>query len=181
MTDEIICSVCGRPNLPEAEKCWYCQNPLAESPQNEQSSAEGKSTTTDEIILTESKISKETQNKQGEEAIPDWLKRVRELIKENQPKEEEEEEWRQQILFSSLEQSKPTKPKRMPKERLSTKPPPKKTPANLEPDSPQSLDQSPSEKLPSPTGEFPQKEEEPPIGDEQELPEGFTPLDTKEE
>ena len=29
--DEIICPECGRPNLAEAEKCWYCQVPLVKS------------------------------------------------------------------------------------------------------------------------------------------------------
>ena len=28
MMDEIICPACGRPNLAEAVKCWYCQEIL---------------------------------------------------------------------------------------------------------------------------------------------------------
>lgn len=174
MDDEIICPECGRPNLPEAEKCWYCQKPL-EKPSGEFGSSEQ---TSEEII----NISPGNNPQPGdgppvEEDIPEWLKRVRELKQADQTEEEEEDQWRQQILFTGVSDKEPVKKARKPEPRSTKKNKPAKS---VEPPS----------KSPRPTLKKELQREEPPSlksdhedeseEGQDELPDGFTPLDTKE-
>jgi hypothetical protein len=97
--DEIICSECGRPNLPEAVKCWYCQHPLEIFSDNQ-----SFETTADENLAA--KDSKEPlevfENQSEEKDIPEWLKRVREQVRNDQ-EIEEEEKWKQEGFFRSEE------------------------------------------------------------------------------
>ena len=78
--DEIICPECGRPNLVEAEKCWYCQVPLVSK---EDVSEELSETDADrQGKIREQQISRLEEN---EENLPEWLKRIRELKKRTHP------------------------------------------------------------------------------------------------
>lgn len=177
MSDEITCSECGRPNLPEAEKCWYCQTPLRiheENPETE--------TSEDLDVSAEMQEADDMNSAEKPDAdIPEWLKRIRELKKADQPNEGEEDQWRQQILFDSG-QNEPSKKK------PSRASPPKPV-SKLDPDKslPQSaVDDEPpqnEEAQPLPNPILDQKEAEDDLeaidpGDE-ELPDGFTPLNTK--
>lgn len=93
---EIICPECGRPNLPEATKCWYCQTVIELDSDKEvkrnpvsggESSQEG-----DKANESHPEPS-ETKN------IPEWLHRVRERVQEDSPQEVEESNWEQEVLF----------------------------------------------------------------------------------
>ncbi len=109
-TDEIICGNCGRPNLKEAEKCWYCQTPLVKEEPTE--------TTDDAAAESAVEANKQaaqeekTQVINSEKDIPEWLKRVRELKAQDYPEEEEEDQWQQQGLFGGAENKSASKPAR---------------------------------------------------------------------
>jgi len=100
MMDEIICPACGRPNLAEAVKCWYCQEILENQSQPDE----------DEVPLQEasddvsSPSQEEAQGPDGAETpeaeIPEWLKRIRALKEAEMKEEEERSRWQQQALFS---------------------------------------------------------------------------------
>jgi len=178
MSDEITCSECGRPNLPEAEKCWYCQTPLRTQEEN-------SDTEPGEDLDVSAEMHEANEMHSGEkpdEDIPEWLKRIRELKKADQPEEEEEDQWRQQILFDSG-QNAPSKkkPSRSSTPRPVSRPDlDKSSPqSGIEYESPQNEEAQP---LPHP---FLDKKAaaynpEPADLDDEELPDGFTPLDTKQ-
>ena len=100
MMDEIICPACGRPNLAEAVRCWYCQVMLEKESQPDE----------DELPLQEasddvsSPPQDEAQEPEGTETpeaeIPEWLKRIRALKEAEMKEEEERSRWQQQALFS---------------------------------------------------------------------------------
>jgi hypothetical protein len=96
--DEIICPDCGRPNLSEAEKCWYCQVPLVKN-DSDTGSADQSPDTAAVKSSNESPTVKTPAGDDSAEDLPDWLKRVRELKKADQPPEENNE-WQQQKLFA---------------------------------------------------------------------------------
>jgi len=105
--DEIICTECGRPNLPEAVKCWYCQHPLEKLSDNQpldtaagENVKENNSGEQSEVIETQL----------DENDIPDWLKRVRERVKSDQDIDEEEK-WKQERFFSQPEGEEATQSK----------------------------------------------------------------------
>ncbi|MDO9546224.1 MAG: zinc ribbon domain-containing protein [Pelolinea sp.] len=96
--EDIICPQCGRPNLIEAEKCWYCQTSLQDIKSSEMESpsadlSDGNISTDGEGIAN--------SNEGPEQDLPEWLKRVRELKEADQPPEEEEPSWEQQDLFKT--------------------------------------------------------------------------------
>ena len=178
MSDEIICSECGRPNLPEAEKCWYCQTPLRTHEENPVTE-----TGEDLDVSADAQVSAETHAEEKAEAdIPEWLKRIRELKKADQPEEEEEDQWRQQILFDSQENGiSKKKPSRASTPRPASKPDPDKpAPKTGMLDELSRNDET--QTASDPALELEEKEidpETPDLGNE-ELPDGFTPLDTKQ-
>ena len=92
--DEILCTNCGRPNLPEAVKCWYCQIPLEKDTETQKPVEEKVQNPAD------SSQPDQTQNQTVEEDIPDWLKRIRELKREDHIDDDIEDEWQQQVLFN---------------------------------------------------------------------------------
>jgi hypothetical protein len=94
--EDIICPECGRPNLFEAEKCWYCQIDLQDIKRNEMESHSTESINGD-ISQDKAEISNSTE--ESEQFIPEWLKRVRELKEADQPPEENDPSWEQQHLF----------------------------------------------------------------------------------
>ena len=100
--DDIICPECGRPNLFEAEKCWYCQTNLQEVKQSDM-----KCISEDKIeeVLDFPTHSDPLTNEEPEQNIPEWLKRVRELKEADLPHEEDDPGWQQQDLFALDEKS----------------------------------------------------------------------------
>lgn len=176
MSEEIICSECGRPNLPEAEKCWYCQTLLKETSQGDPGDEEAK--TIEELGIDEVSPA-ELEPEKNIEDIPEWLKRVRELKKADQPEEEEEDQWRQQILFESqVKEKSASKP-------LGSKPRPASKPYEDKPESALKEDGQPlfihqSKKHEAESSQFETDDTELDETDQgnAELPDGFTPLDT---
>lgn len=115
--DEITCPNCGRPNLVEAVKCWYCQTNLEENPEKAQ---EGNSLIPN---IEDDVREKKTHPKdvtQADQNIPEWLLRIRELKAADQPPEEDPN-WQQRDLFPSEEkiqkQQKPRKKRPATKEK----------------------------------------------------------------
>ena len=100
--EEITCPQCGRPNLIEAEKCWYCQTVLE---RDLMTGGEGNSTVPQEKPSTADTKTKPADQMQIDQDIPDWLKRIRELKKADEPPEEEDPDWQQQNLFRPEGQS----------------------------------------------------------------------------
>lgn len=177
MSDEIICSECGRPNLPEAEKCWYCQALLKETAQGEDGDVEAKVTEepgVDEYSPGESKAEKIVED------IPEWLKRVRELKKADQPEDEEEDQWRQQILFESQAKEKSaSKTSGGTKPRLASKPSEDKPENHLkEEGQPIFAHTTRNSETEFPPIETDDAGSETTDEGDAELPDGFTPLDT---
>jgi len=101
--EEIICHACGRPNLPEAKKCWYCQEVL-EKPE-EAVAKEPASDGTDSSQPGSSHLKAEQPFRpmdspsEAEGEIPDWLQRIRELKEADHTQEDDEDRWQQQKLF----------------------------------------------------------------------------------
>ena len=93
-TDEIICTNCGRPNLPEAVKCWYCQIPLEKESESEEAVEE------EAQVPAETVQAEEAPTTKPEEEIPDWLKRIRELKEADHIDDDIEDQWQQQDLFN---------------------------------------------------------------------------------
>jgi hypothetical protein len=176
MSEEIICSECGRPNLPEAEKCWYCQALLKETSQGKRGDEESK---TIEGHGVNDHSPAELELEKNIEDIPEWLKRVRELKKADQPEEEEEDQWRQQILFESqVKEKSASKP-------LGSKPRPASKPYEDKPESalkedeqPLFIHQSKNHEAESSQFETDDTESDETNQGNAELPDGFTPLDT---
>jgi len=98
--EEIICPHCGRPNLIEAEKCWYCQTALEK---NMGESQENNSVVPKVAVdaVENKKFSKNEMR--TDQNIPEWLKHVRELKEADQPPEEKDPNWKQQDFFTSEE------------------------------------------------------------------------------
>lgn len=95
--DEIICSQCGRPNLAEAKKCWFCQTEFESSQENpSDNSGETAPQAADEPAT---KLDDHPDNGESEN-IPDWLRRVREFKQADAPPEEESPDWEQTKLFN---------------------------------------------------------------------------------
>ena len=67
--DEIICPECGRPNLIEAEKCWYCQVPLV----NQKDASEDLSEPGGQETGEEAANKKSPASEENEENLPEWL------------------------------------------------------------------------------------------------------------
>lgn len=181
MADDIICPECGRPNLAEAERCWYCQKPFnkgVEAPEDEPL-PENATVEEDDHIGLINKIASEPEEIDSE--IPDWLKRIRELKQAEQEQQEEDDLWRQEKLFGSLGDESRQKTRRKTETRLSAgkmdeikKSPPKtNTPPNLEMIA---YDEKKASLAPT---EDDMEPETPSDGGQGELPNGFTPLDTK--
>ena len=173
--DEIICPECGRPNLVEAEKCWYCQVPLVSKKDVSEELSETEADEEGEEIAN----NRSSTPQDNEDNLPEWLKRIRELKKADTPVEEVDD-WQQEKLFPGLAQepdgpaSRSEAPIRSP--RASEKPDPKP----VIPEGQPMLDEAPVESEPDeemmPEESVPQ-DEEGPSDSENELPEGFTPLE----
>ncbi len=173
--DEIICPECGRPNLVEAEKCWYCQTPLV----NREDVSEEFSESDAEQAGEDSAVSPTSAPQENEENLPEWLKRIRELKKADTPVEEVDE-WQQEKLFPGLAQEPDGPSGRSEVPSRSPKGYEKPDPKPVIPEGQPMLDEAPVEdeadEMRMTDDGAPQNEDEP--GDpEDELPEGFTPLE----
>lgn len=170
--DEIICPECGRPNLVEAEKCWYCQIPLVDE-EDKHNVPEAASESNEDLSGVEIAKNKSAITEESEENLPDWLKRIRELKKADTPVEEVDH-WQQERLFPGL------KPE---VNKTETNPAPASRPAKsynapsfkpVIPEGQPALEEAPSEDFPDKELD---KDEKEPDDSENELPEGFTPLE----
>ena len=104
--EEIICPQCGRPNLIEAEKCWYCQTILEKNTGENQEGVSAISTETDDQV---EKKMVSGDEKGPDQDIPEWLKRIRELKEADQPPKEKDPNWQQQTFFTSEKKQKKQK------------------------------------------------------------------------
>lgn len=101
--DEIICPQCGRPNLTEAKKCWFCQVDLQQvETDTTQETSLDNDLQSNNLKNGIPAVGKATDDKMN---IPDWLRRVRELKAADNPPEEEIPDWEQQELFQDNESS----------------------------------------------------------------------------
>jgi hypothetical protein len=193
-SDEIICSNCGRPNLPEAVKCWYCQSPLSKDTSADFASDEFESPEIPEEKLSRPK-EKKAPPQEAIEDVPEWLKRIRDKEKKDREAEEALNQWQQQDFFSSPQPAKTPSPV----QKKSTSRPESKDPekaAGVEKDkqeiekekivrSIQSAQdaapvEEPVEKEPDIIQENEEDETEDNLGDQtDELPDGFIKFDSK--
>jgi len=94
--DDIICPQCGRPNLGEAKKCWYCQTELVHTKKpiagKEGIEPDGGSSTAEQT-------EQEQIMPEKEEDIPEWLSRIRKKIENEREPEEELPYWKQKDIF----------------------------------------------------------------------------------
>ena len=106
--EDIICPECGRPNLFEAKKCWYCQTNLEDIKQSE----DEEQSINQSFAKNDDEVSHSSASQpEDDRPIPDWLKRIRELKDADQPPKEDDPSWQQEDLFHSKSTSpKETKP-----------------------------------------------------------------------
>ncbi len=175
--DEITCNNCGRPNLKEAVKCWYCQQPF----ENDQHSSD-ESDTLLEDFNSQAGVPRPTSHTEQDvpEDIPEWLQRIRDMKKREQPEEEDKDLWQQQPLFGNSQQSPDEQKSKHP--QAVRRPKPARSKEN-EPSSHQSPPAAPQDNPidePAPT-RFPPFP--PPVQEENEtpddLPDGFIKFDPK--
>jgi hypothetical protein len=106
--EEIICASCGRPNLPEAVRCWYCQTELKPEgqPALDIEGIEQAGEAADKAAVPPAQGTTTTEKQQpapAEENIPEWLQRIREKERMEREAEAERDEWQQQALFNGAE------------------------------------------------------------------------------
>jgi hypothetical protein len=176
--DEIICPECGRPNLVEAEKCWYCQVPLVDKEAKEDIS-EAVSESIAGQPDDKTTLNKSTGTEENGENLPEWLKRIRELKKADTPVEEVDQ-WQQEKLFPGLAQD---TDKTTGRAQVISRPPRVNELPDPKPVIPKGqpmLDETPVENGPVKgvlsDDDVPLDKVEPGES-ENELPEGFTPLE----
>lgn len=176
--EEIICQACGRPNLPGAKKCWYCQEALekpGEGGAGQAAPDEAGSLQPDAWNLkAEQPPVHPAQPEEITSEIPEWLQRIRELKKAEQPPEDDQDRWQQQRLFTlgaAPDEDAPaeSRPKRSshpaPRPRRPEEPGPKPAPAASLPLEPvrESADEAAAQT--NPEGDL-----------SDDLPDGFTPI-----
>jgi hypothetical protein len=106
--DDLICPECGRPNLAEARKCWYCQTELVRLEANQSNLSEPVSK---HPASTRNDTAEEPPDVAHEEDIPDWLVKIRNKIKEEQGPQEELPYWKQKDIFGGEKELKRKPPK----------------------------------------------------------------------
>jgi len=94
--DDIICPECGRPNLREAKKCWYCQTELTDAMDSQ---AQDISPDIEETDSVPQKPDPEPIMEEPEDEIPEWLAKIRQKIEEERGPEEELPYWKQKDIF----------------------------------------------------------------------------------
>ncbi|MDK2979677.1 MAG: hypothetical protein PWQ55_24 [Chloroflexota bacterium] len=100
-TQEIICANCGRPNLPEAVRCWYCQIELGSADEGAEPAPESESEIPAAQTLDQALPGPDPQQEaQPEEDIPEWLRRIREKEQKERASQAARDQWQQQALFN---------------------------------------------------------------------------------
>lgn len=176
--EEIICQSCGRPNLPGAKKCWYCQEAL-EKP-SEGGAEHGTPEETGSFqpdagaMVAEQPPMQPHQPEEITSEIPEWLQRIRELKKADQIPEDDQDRWQQQKLFSpgaALNEDAPAESR--PKRRSH----PAQKPSRPEESQPKP---APAASLPlepvRESGDEAAAQSDPEGDDSDDLPDGFTPI-----
>jgi len=92
--EDLICPECGRPNLGEAIKCWYCQTELTK-PSSDEDTAQP---VVQENVSDQTDKPEQEQENQ-EEDIPEWLQKIRNRIEEERDPDEELPYWKQKDIF----------------------------------------------------------------------------------
>ncbi len=173
---EIICSNCGRPNLPEAVKCWYCQSPL-EKELKEEHLPTLQTQFQAEVPHEESKVAES----EAAEEIPDWLKRIREIKQKNQAEEDARNQWQQERLFGTPAKSqssqKPRKKENPPAIHKSREKPAIPEEPTVQPKL--EIKQPSEQQVKEPVQEKPEKREPEIKEPTDELPDGFIKFDSK--
>jgi hypothetical protein len=172
--DEIICPDCGRPNLSEAEKCWYCQVPLVKSDADASRSNEALFLDS-EKSAAESTAGKIPLKDDSSEDLPDWLKRIRELKKADQPAEEIDQ-WQQEKLFAGHVEDQDKTSDRPEYLRRISRSHNEPDPKPMIPEGQPMLEETPAEEELEDQDESKNIETADP---DDELPDGFTPLKTE--
>ncbi len=161
--DEKKCPVCGRPNLSQAEKCWYCQAPLENSKETRQSSLLSEEDLLEQNGEGSSFVQSAMEEKTRAEpaAIPEWLRRVRELIAADRQQDEPADDWQQQQLFDVPKKHESKHAKTTP--RVANPPPAAATPKEAKATAGANKKE---------VAELPEAPDD--------LPEGFTPISTQQ-
>ena len=179
--DEIICPACSRPNLSEAEKCWYCQLPLPhETPEGETEASFEEAFDISES--TQSPLTAADAETSMNEDIPEWLSRIRALKAHEIQEDEERTRWQQQALFAGKS------PESVPQQRKSKNPsahPPRRRTVQPADEDNQEKDAESAKPSSLPltqssdnnTGQVNPMQESSDELPPDDLPEGFTPLE----
>jgi len=94
--DDIICPECGRPNLCEAKKCWYCQTELTDQMDAQ---ADDNPQVPEKIGSVPVQPDPKPVIEELEEDIPEWLAKIRHKIEEERGPEDELPFWKQKDIF----------------------------------------------------------------------------------
>lgn len=184
---EIICSNCGRPNLPEAVKCWYCQTELT--------NGEGTAQQTDEASFLAEAESEQTAPPDpaaAEEAnIPEWLQRIREKEQKERASQDARDQWQQQALFNGSSKPAPARHAKHAQAPKGKQPPAETSDPQTEPVVEPAVEEDPLEQPPLatvPPQAQPRQPKPPVIVNEEDeilaaessedLPEGFVKFDS---
>jgi len=180
--DEIFCSSCGRPNLPEAVKCWYCQSPLSqESPEAE--GQNNKDAHPEQAPAAQAVQPAPTHD--PTEEVPEWLRRIREKEQKDREAQEARDQWQQQALFGS---SVPAEPPAHPRKKEPARPVPHKAADSAHKEKEVKKADTPPVLAPVPPSQPPVKKsvvneeetQEEDLGDaDKDLPDGFIKFDSK--
>ena len=166
--NEVICPRCQGVNVATALVCRYCHASLGKThpfPSNP------KNTSRDNLPSSPT-----TPENQEDEAIPEWLRRVRELKKADEEKERERERWRQQS-FLTPESNASKKSKTTPSETKNKTSKKIHSPSiDVESAKSQKLVKETSSPALETEGKSNKSNREDPSDENDNLPEGFTPL-----
>ncbi len=119
--DDIICPECGRPNLSEANKCWYCQTELVSPAENQGMLDEIPGKDPPSSNFNTQPQAKDTEDSVGPEEIPDWLAKIRKKIEEERRPEEELPYWKQKDIFGGEKKVEKKEPKNSQQKKSSEK------------------------------------------------------------
>ncbi len=175
--EEIICHACGRPNLPEAKKCWYCQEALEKPDEGAAGESSPEINAFMPIDAGDGKTGEPLQQldepEEPDSDIPEWLQRIREMKKADQTPEDDQDRWQQQKLFSpAAAPVEPSAAAGAPKR--SERPAPKPKPA-ADPQAKAPAAALPLEPIREPEDEAEAQTEPEDLSDD--LPEGFKPIE----
>lgn len=107
--DDIICPECGRPNLKEGKKCWYCQTDLKpEDVQEPSDDPNIQPKTVNDIQPQQNDVEEDSEET---EEVPEWLAKIRKKIEAERGPEEELPHWKQKDIFGGEKKIEKNTPK----------------------------------------------------------------------